>query len=146
MPLVEAVLASKLQAAFEQPASTAATCARQWADAVRDYAAPIVPPSTTVAAAADALAASLVSAFGTLAAVPAMESGFASFGVAVGGGMAGFTPVPPSGLVGFAAQFAGPVPQTSEAAAAQIAARIHAWMLTGTTTLIAPPNTLTPWR
>lgn len=144
MPLIEATLAAKLRANFEQPGKNFGEAARQWADAVRDYAAPIVPPSTTVAAAADALAAALVTAFGTPS-VPGMEAAFGAFAVAVGGGMAGFTPVPPPGPVGFAALFTGPYPETSAAAAQIVAARIHAWLATGTATLVAPPNTLTPW-
>jgi hypothetical protein len=74
-----------------------------------------------------------------------MESAFASFGATVGLGMAGFVPTPPAGPVGFASQFSGPKPATAQAAATAIAAIIDAWMRTGLSTLIAPPNTAVPW-
>jgi hypothetical protein len=74
-----------------------------------------------------------------------MESAFAAFAVTVGGGMVGFTPTPPAAPVGFASQFGGPKPATAADAASQIASLIDTWMRSGIGTLIAPPNTPTPW-
>jgi hypothetical protein len=56
-----------------------------------------------------------------------------------------FTGAPPAGQVGFAPQFGGAPPQTHGEAAGAIAGRIDAWMKTGSATLVAPPNTVTPW-
>ncbi len=144
MPLSADVLAKALEQVFVAPPETAPACAQAWADAVETYASSIVPPSTTVSAAAASLSAALTAAFLAPAAVPAMEAAFAAFVVALGGGMAGFTPVPPAGPVGFAQLFQA-APQTHADAAAGIADAIHTWMTTGTATLIAPPFTASPW-
>lgn len=145
MPLNQTALTQALAQVFAHAPKTHAACAQKWADAVRAYAAGVVPPSTTVTAAAGPLASALATAFAAKDAIPGMESAFAAFAVAVGGGMVGYTPVPPAGAVGFQALFAGPKPKTHAAAAAQIASRIQAWMTTGISTLIAPPNTALPW-
>jgi hypothetical protein len=112
---------------------------------MQSYAVTIMPPSASVAAAVSTLSGALASAFAAPAAAPGMESAFAAFATTVGGGMAGFAPIPPPAPVGFASQFAGPYPETHEAAGDQIGTLIHSWMSTGSSTLIAPPNTLTPW-
>ncbi len=145
MPVALPALQSGLSGVASDPPPSIAECAQAWADAVQSYAAGVIPPSTTVAAAASALAGALVSAFGAPAAAPGMESAFAAFAATVGGGMAGWLPVPPPAPVGFATQFAGPKPATHAAAASAVASLIDAWFRTGTATLIAPPNTLVPW-
>lgn len=146
MPLVSSLLADKLAALFADPPPDAAACGRAWGDAVKDYAADLVPPSTAVDSAASALGADLGAAFATPAAIGAMEGAFSTFGATVAAGQAPtFTGAPPSGPVGFAAQFAGPKPETHGEAASAIAGRIDVWMKTGSATLVAPPNTVTPW-
>lgn len=56
-----------------------------------------------------------------------------------------FTGVPPISPIGWASLLAQPYSGTPAEAAAKIAAAIHAWLTTGTATLVAPPNTLVPW-
>ncbi len=144
MPLNVAGLQSALSAQFASPASSSPGCAQQWADAMRDYALAIVPPSASNAGAASALNAALAAAFATPAAAPAMESAFASFAATLGAGMApAFVSVPPPRPVGFAAQFAAQ-PPTHQAAAAAIAGLIDSWMRVGTATpsVGGPP---VPW-
>ena len=148
MPLNVAALSNGLASCFASPAADAAGCGQQWADAVKDYAVGIVPPvpAPALEAAATALAGALGGAFSNPSAIPAMEQGFAAFGAAMALGMApAFAGVPPAGPVGFAAQFGGSPPQTHGEAAGAIAGRIQAWMQTGSATLVAPPNTVTPW-
>lgn len=145
MPLAPATLESELLDLFGHPPATRAACAQAWADAMAAYATGIVPPSSTVAAAATTLAGALTAAFAAPSAVAGMESAFAAFAAAVGLGMAGYTPVPPPSPVGFAVQFAGPKPATHAAAASQVSDLIHAWLPLGTATLIAPPFTVVPW-
>jgi hypothetical protein len=145
MPLAPSTLESELLDLFAHPPATRAACAQSWADAMAAYATGIVPPSTTVAAAATALAGALATAFAAPSAVAGMESAFAAFASAVGLGMAGYTPVPPPLPVGFAVQFAGPKPATHAAAADQLATLIHSWLTTGVSTLIAPPFTVVTW-
>src|SRR5690606_15765077 len=122
--------------------ATRTACAQAWADALEAYATAIVPPSTTVTAAAAALATALDGAFAQPSALAAMETAFAAFAGAVGGGMAGYTPTPPPAPVGFASLVAGGNVDSHEDAAANWADLIDAWMTTGLSTLIAPPNTV----
>ncbi len=144
MPLALPALTSGLESCFASPPPSHAACAQAWSNAVASYAAGIAPPSTSVTAAAAALASSLATAFQSDNAAPAMESAFSQFAASVGLGMAGFIPTPPPGPVGFADQFAGPKPATHGAAAQQIGARIDTWMKPGTATLVAPPGTVLP--
>lgn len=146
MPLNLPALSGQLADGFASPAADAAGCAAQWASAVEAYASGIVPPSLSVSTAAAQLEAALAGAFSSPNAIPGMESAFTAFGAAVGLGMAPlYAAVPPPAPVGFAAQFGGPAPATHAAAASAIAGLIDTWMKTGTATLVAPPNTLTPW-
>lgn len=147
MPLVVSVLSNRLASNFAAPAAEAGGCGQQWADAVKAYAAAIVPPVTAPAleSAAAALAGALGGAFASPSAIGGMESAFAAFGAALALGMAPtFTGVPPAGAVGFASQFGGAAPETHGAAAGAIAGRIDAWLRTGTATLTASPNTPVP--
>jgi len=110
------------------------------------YSAGVVPPSTTVTAAGDALSSALVTAFEAPSAAPAMEVAFSQFAVSVGLGMAPtYAAVPPAAPVGFGPQFAGPKPETHADAAEAIGSLIDLWMRTGVSTLVAPPNTPQPW-
>lgn len=145
MPLLIAALESGLEAVAASPPETSAECADLWAAAVQAWAAGIVPPSTTVTAAAEALAGSLAVAFATTAAAPLMETAFATFAASVGGGMAGYVPTPPVAPVGFATEFAEPFPETHSEAAANVANLVDSWMRTGLSTLAAPPGTVVPW-
>lgn len=131
MALLLSALTAGLESVAADPPATEALCAVDWADAVEAYAIGIVPPSTTVVAAAAVLSIALTAAFNLAAAAPAMETGFATFALAVGGGMAGFVSTPPPGIVGFVAQFAGPKPTTHAAAATAVGGIIDIWMRTG---------------
>lgn len=149
MPLNLPALSNGLASCFSAPAADAAGCGQQWADAVKEYAAGIVPPVPTPAleGAASALASALGGAFSNPSAIAGMESAFAAFGASVALGMAPtFAGVPPAGPVGFADQFAGAAPETHGEAASAIAERIDVWMKSGTATLVAPPNTPVTWN
>lgn len=146
MPLDSSLLANKLAALFADPPPDAGACGQAWGDAMKDYAAGLVPPSTAVAAAAGTLGGALGAAFATPSAIGGMEAAFAAFGATVALGQAPlYTGAPPADPVGFAAQFGGPAPETHGAAASAIAGRIHTWMATGSATLVALPNTVLPW-
>lgn len=147
MPLDVATLQSDIAAICANPPADAAGCGQAWAAAVGKYASGVVPSSTTVSAAQSALAGALTAAFvPNGGAAPLMETAFAAFAVTVAGGMAPlFTGVPPAAPVGFAAQFAGPMPETPADAGSQIGSLIDKWMKTGKAALVAPPNTVTPW-
>lgn len=145
MPLNLAALQGGLLSVAASPPDTAAECADAWADAVRAWAAAIVPASTTVTAAAETLASALAAAFETANAAPLMETAFAAFAAAVGGGMAGYVPTPPAGPVGFATEFAPPLPTTHAEAATAVAAILDAWIKTGFSTLAGPPGTVVVW-
>lgn len=133
MPLNPGALQSGILDVCSNPADTAAGCADKWAQAVADYAAGIVPPSATVAAARSVLSGALAGAFASPAAAPIMESAFAAFALTVGGGQAGFVPVPPPRPVGFVALLAAPQP-THASAAAAMTALIDSWMRSGSST------------
>jgi len=147
MPLNIAALQSGIRDVAANPPDSVLLCAQAWADAMKTYAAGSIPASTTVEAAAAALTSALTSAFGSPSAGPAMDVAFTTFATTVGTGMAaaGFAAVPPATPIGFASQFSGPKPETHDQAASQYASLIDAWFRTGIATLIAPPNTPTPW-
>jgi len=133
MPLDPSGLSSDLEGLASSPPDTVAGCAAAWADAMEGYAAAVIPASTTVSTARDALESALVTAFGSVAA-PGMETAFAAFATTVGAGMApAFVATPPPGPVGFASQFLS-FPPTHAAAAAAVSGIIDAWMRTGTAT------------
>lgn len=145
MPLVVSTLQASLTQLATHPGADVPACAQAWASAVRDYAAAVVPLSTTVAAAGLTLQSQLTAAFAVRpSAAPAMESAFLAFATAVGLGMAGYVPAPPPGPIGLAALFTQPYPTTSALAAQGLATAIDAWMHTGTAALIpgGPPG---PW-
>jgi len=145
MPLNTASLQSALASLFASPPASAAACAQAWADAIQGYSAAIVPPSTTVAAAAPTLKSALQAAFGSPSAAPGFDAAFAAFAVTVAGGMLPtFTGVPPPAPLGIASLLAAPQP-THATAAAAFAALIDPWFRTGTGVLVAPPNTVVPW-
>lgn len=144
MPLATPILQSALEALFAEPPLLVAECAEAWGSAVRDYAAGIVPPSTTVGAAAASLTTALAAAFATPVAAPAFDLAFAAFATTVGAGMLpAFVAVPPPAPLGVAALLAAPQP-THAAAAAAFSASIDLWMRTGSATLAVPPFTVVP--
>ncbi|MCA9610257.1 MAG: hypothetical protein KC619_31895 [Myxococcales bacterium] len=135
MALLLSALSSGLETAAASPPETVADAAGAWADAMQAYAAGVTPASTTVAAAAATLETALTAAFANRPdAASAMELAFTAFATTVGGGMAGYTPTPPPGPVGFAARFAAASPATHAAAAAAMAGIIDTWMRTGSAT------------
>lgn len=138
-------LKAELMTFFGHAPDGYAACGLAWADAVGAYAASITPPSTTVIGAAAALGVSLGNAFAKPLATPDMETAFAQFALALGGGMAGYVATPPPGLVGFATAFTGPMPTTQDQAASRFSQLIDTWMRTGLATLAVPPGTVVPW-
>ena len=138
MPLNPSSLQSSLQSLFASPPGTRAACGQAWADAVKGYAASIVPAST--------LASSLASAFAAPSAASGFDAAFAAFATTVGTGMAaaGFTGTPPASPLNVASLLSSTRP-THAAAAAAFSSLIDAWFRTGLATLIAPPNTVVPW-
>lgn len=138
MPLIQSNLENALASFFEDPPETAALCAREWANAMRDYTLPIVPPSTTVVAAAEVLAATLTPLFETSLSASttasAMEAAWLVFATSVGVGMSpGWTSTPPANPLGFLPLFEAR-PLTHREAASNFARSIHLWMLTGMAT------------
>lgn len=139
MPLDTSGLQNALADIFESPPATTAQAAHAWAQALGDYFATVVPPSTTVSAATAALEPLLLAAFGSPAAPPLLEAAFLSFATQVGAGMApAFVGVPPVAPVGFALLAAPPFPATRQVAVAMWAAAIDAWAHTGTATPVVP--------
>jgi hypothetical protein len=115
---------------------------------MQSYAAAVVPASAAVAAAGAGLSSALAAAFAATSSpygIAAMESAFTAFAVTVGGGMAGYTPAPPPGPVGFSSEFASPHPSSHADAATGIATIIDTWMRSGLATLVVPPNTVVAW-
>lgn len=143
MPLNSGKLRAGILDVCSNPAETAAGCAQQWAQAMGDYAAGIVPPSATVTAARSALATALAGAFATPFAAPLMEIAFAAFAVTVGGGQVGFVPVPPPRPVGFAALLAVIAPTHADAATA-VTTLVDTWMRSGSSTPVAGGSPV-PW-
>lgn len=152
MALNPSQLSTDLEALFASPSGTLATLAGQWGSALSSYASAIVPASAAVASATAALETTLAGVFSTSGTGPDkaadMEAAFLSWATAIGAGMVGYTPTPPPGSIGFAAEFAkdpGDWKTTHAQAATFWSAAIDTWMKTGTATLIAPPNTVVPW-
>lgn len=148
MPLSVPALLEALPGAAGRPGpASVADAAAQWAAAMQAYVAAIIPFSTTIEAATLVLEAGLATAFAARPAVALMESAFAQYAVALGGGMAGagFVATPPPAPVGFAALFAMGPAATREEGLQRLAAQIDVWMKTGIAALSAPPNTPQPW-
>jgi hypothetical protein len=132
MPLNSAALAQALLDLGDPETSAAA--GQAWANAMGEYAAEVVPPSTSAAAATSTLAG----------AAPLMEVAFLAFGATLGLGMApAFLAVPPAAPVGFAA-FLAVSRDSREAAMQELAGLIDTWMRTGTANTV-PPTTPVPW-
>jgi hypothetical protein len=147
MPLAPPALESAIAALTgdNSPASPAAA-AQAWADAAQAMFAGVVPASTTVTAAAATLKTAIETAFGATSGLDAaLESAFAAFAVTIAGGMLPlYTGIPPPAPVGFVAMLSTNRPSL-DAFAADLADALDTWAKTGTATLVAPPNTLTPW-
>jgi hypothetical protein len=119
--------------------------AHEWAAAAGAWAAGIVPPSTTVAAAQTALESALDGAFTLANPAPAIDAAFATFAATLAVGMLPlYTGTPPPAPLGIAQLFT--VKRTTrQAGVAAVAARLDAWMRTGIAVLVAPPKTALPW-
>jgi hypothetical protein len=97
-------LQNELEALFEAPPASAASCAGLWAAAMLDYAADVVPASTTVSTAAETLATALDAAFASPTAPADFDAAFTAFAASVGGGMApAFAATPPALPLGIGA-------------------------------------------
>jgi hypothetical protein len=133
MPLVKSTLKAALLDTFTNFGPTIPECAAKWADAIAAYFSPVVPSSTSVAAAKATLQSSLAAAFALPSAATAMDTACTAFAVTVGAGMAPtFVAVPPPLQVGWALLFAEPYPASADAAAEKIATTIDTWARTGT--------------
>lgn len=147
MPLNAVGLQSDLLSLFANPAPAPVDLAEQWRVALVAYATGVIPISTGVVAAGTTLKATLTGIFQVTSAPqgPAMEAAFLAFATTIAAGMLPLnTGVVPPAPVGFATNLAPPFPATHAAAAAKWAGLIHAWMVTGSATLVAPPNTVIP--
>jgi len=145
MPLDSASLQSDLHSLFVSPpvvmdgddvdySASRQACAQAWADAMTGYAAAVVPPSTTIAAASFVLFVQLTTAFGTGSAAAAVDAAFQAWAASLGAGMApGFVAVPPPSPPGFPSGLAA-AQASHSAAAAYWAGLIDAWCRTGTAT------------
>lgn len=145
MPLIVSALQTSLTSTFSEPGATIADCAAKWANAIGSYFAPVVPPSTTIAAAQATLQAQLAAAFAQPSAAAAMDAACTAFAVTMGAGMApAFVAVPPPDPVNWAALFSEPYPDTAAQAAQKITARLDSWARTGTATP-SIGGSLVPW-
>jgi hypothetical protein len=134
MPLNYPLLVERLNSLFASPPPTVEGCAQLWASAIRDYSLTISPPSTTVAAASQALQPLLVTAFNTIDAQLGMAQAFAAWAGIMGSGMApAFAGIPPIVPINFSSVFASRSTTHLEAAQ-KFALIIHSWVLTGTAT------------
>ena len=150
MTLDISALNSGLTTLFTAPPDSFLGCANQWAEAVYNYSFLVIPTSTTAAAAKEALAASLNSAFSTSvsAAVTAtnMEAAFSAYATTLAIGMLpAYTGIPPAGSIGFVDIFEGEPPVDVTTAVTTFSSAISSWFLTGTATLVAPPYTVLTW-
>lgn len=154
MTLDASKLANALQDLSDHPGADRTACAQKWAQAVGHYfqtvqLAAVVPASSTVSAAQGALSNALDTAFkvrSRQALASSMEAAFSAFAATVATGMAPlYTAVPPVGQVGFDQLFTPPFARSHQAAAQKLSAAIHAWALTGSATLTAPPHTPATW-
>jgi len=147
MALDAAALTTSLQNLMTTPGATAAAAAALWASAFGSYAGGVVPTSAAVPAAQATLQTALAAAFALPSATAAMDTAFTAAALTIAGGMTagGFTGTAPANPIGWATLLGAPYSATNALAAAKIANGIHAWMLTGTSLLIAPPNTPGVW-
>lgn len=142
MPLIVTTLQNGLKQVFDSPAEDESIAINGWVNAILQYATPIVPPSTTVAVAAQSLRGGLVGFNQQNAASAKIPTAMATFAAIVATGMVPtgppFTPaVPP--VAPLVIPFA---PASNSAQAAQVIAQaIDTWMRTG----IGPATALAPW-
>ena len=108
-----------------------------WAEALEKAVTPISPASTTVAAAKAAFQAAAVGMYASGAVFSAAVAAFASV---LGGGMTGYSTVPPPTV------FIPTAVSTNHAdACGEMATQLIAWLATGTATLLGPPFTTVNW-
>ena len=146
MALDSAGLAGDLNTLFSAPPDTINACASDWASALNSYASAIIPASTTVTAASNALGTTLQTTFSNNddpAMLVTLEANFKTWAAAIGTGMVGYNSVPPAGNIGFS----GFADQASHGGAALVwTVAINAWMITGVSTLILFPFTVVIWN
>jgi hypothetical protein len=147
-----ATLQVSLTALMTNHPATSTAAAAAWASAFCSYAASVVPATTSAPAAQAALTTALTAAFAAPSGLAAMASAFTAAaatlaaGIAVGvAGPTGFAAVPPPVAIDWATLLALPYATTAGAAAAKVATAIHAWMLTGTASVVAPPGPTLLW-
>lgn len=110
--------------------------AGKWSDAMESYSTNIIPTSTTVTSAANALEVELMAIFILhTEASSEMELAFANFANTIATGMLpAYVGTPPPGSVGFYNLFNMDFPDTWAEGAQRFATAIDNWMKTGTAT------------
>lgn len=147
MALDSAGLLGDLNTLFSGPPDSISGCAQAWGDLMESYSVGVIPPCTTVSAAASALTAELTSTVfpnsASASMIPLLETAFANFALVIAGGMAPtYIALPPAGLVGFASLTTA---SSHLVGAINFFILIDAWMKTGTATLAVPPFTAVTW-
>ncbi len=142
MPLIANSLQSDLKSLFDSPKKTEAEAISGWVSAIQSYTLSIIPPSTTVALAAQSLRAGLAGFGSDGATLSKLPTAMLQFATLVGTGMVPtgppFTPaVPP--VTPLVVPFVNT--DRSQVAAQTIAQAIDLWMKTG----IGPATGLAPW-
>lgn len=144
MALNKAGLITSLTTLFSDPPTTLVDCADDWGDAVQSYASSIVPASTTVTAASTTLKTTLATTFqnnDSPSMLTTLEANFLTWATTIGGGMAGFTPTPPPGSIGFSSLSDA---SSHSIGATNFANKIDTWMKTGTAYTL-PSGPLVNW-
>jgi len=114
-----------------------AEAAEALAGAMAEYAAVVIPASTTVSQAETAMVGALAGMNAPGAAPAVIPAAFAAFATALAPGMAaaGFTATPPAGVPALAAvAAAGLGGASAETCLSQVASIVDIWMKTGTAT------------
>lgn len=114
-----------------------------WANALFEAAKNITPSSTTTSVAKDTFASS-ASGMESDPSGAVFQSACSSFASTLGGGMAGYTAVPPSSMLDPSLPSGHPGEEDAEQAADFMATKLQSWLSMGTATNIATGVTI-PW-
>ncbi len=121
--------------------------AQKWSEAIAAYAAGIIPPSTTVAAAQAAMQGAMTGMSLSGAAIVIFPLAFTTFALTLAGGMApAFTAIPPPVPIIFASVFvSGMAGAPASEIVSQMASIIDLWFRTGTAAPNPPGTVFVPW-
>lgn len=129
---------------FEEFCSTEALAATMWADVFKAICDTVVPPSTSVQAARDAMETALQGMAVPATGLAVLVAGANGFAVTLMGGMSPYVPVAPPVFTPL--DFGDPTLAapgvTAETAAGVMAGKIVAKLLTGVVQLSVPPFTV----